>query len=258
VISDSQATKALAEIGVVFLLFTLGLDFSWPRMVAMRREVFGLGFAQVLTVGGLGSVLIHWAGADWIQAVVAGGAISMSSTAIVLHQLTDQSELNRTHGRLSFAVLLFQDLAFVPLLALATALAGGTSEETAPQILRLLVGGILALGIVMIIGRRLLRPLFMEIAHSRLRELFTLTVLLVVLASAWVTLQVGLSMALGAFLAGMMLAETEFRHQVESTIRPFRELLLGCSLFPSACSLTSTCFWRASCWSRYCSLGCWR
>lgn len=227
VISDSQATKALAEIGVVFLLFTLGLDFSWPRMVAMRREVFGLGSAQVLAVGGVGSVLIHWAGADWIQAVVAGGAVSMSSTAIVLHQLTDQSELNRTHGRLSFAVLLFQDLAFVPLLALATALAGGAAEETAPQIARLLIGGVLALGIVMVVGRRLLRPLFMEIAHSRLRELFTLTVLLVVLASAWITLQVGLSMALGAFLAGMMLAETEFRHQVESAIRPFRELLLG-------------------------------
>jgi CPA2 family monovalent cation:H+ antiporter-2 len=227
VISDSQATKALAEIGVVFLLFTLGLDFSWPRMVAMRREVFGLGFAQVLTVGGVGTVLLHWAGADWIQAVVAGGAVSMSSTAIVLHQLTDQSELNRTHGRLSFAVLLFQDLAFVPLLALATALAGGAAEETAPQIARLLIGGVLALGIVMVVGRRLLRPLFMEIAHSRLRELFTLTVLLVVLASAWITLQVGLSMALGAFLAGMMLAETEFRHQVESAIRPFRELLLG-------------------------------
>ena len=121
VISDSQATKALAEIGVVFLLFTLGLDFSWPRMVAMRREVFGLGFAQVLAVGGIGSLPIHWAGADWVQAVVAGGAVSMCSTAIVLHQLTDQSELNRTHGRLAFAVLLFQDLAFVPLLALATA-----------------------------------------------------------------------------------------------------------------------------------------
>jgi CPA2 family monovalent cation:H+ antiporter-2 len=227
VISDSQATKALAEIGVVFLLFTLGLDFSWPRMVAMRREVFGLGFAQVLAVGGIGSLLIHWAGADWVQAVVAGGAVSMSSTAIVLHQLTDQSELNRTHGRLAFAVLLFQDLAFVPLLALATALTGGGAQETAPQIARLLIGGVLALGIVMIVGRRLLRPLFMEIAHSRLRELFTLTVLLVVLASAWITLQVGLSMALGAFLAGMMLAESEFRHQVESAIRPFRELLLG-------------------------------
>ncbi len=227
VIADSQATKALAEIGVVFLLFTLGLDFSWPRMVAMRREVFGLGLAQLVTVGGLGSALLHWGGADWIQSVVAGGAIAMSSTAIVLQQLTDQSELNRTHGRLSFAVLLFQDLAFVPFLALATALGGGSAHESGAQITRLLVGGVLALGIVMIVGRRLLRPLFMEIAHSRLRELFTLTVLLVVLASAWITMQVGLSMALGAFLAGMMLAETEFRHQVESAIRPFRELLLG-------------------------------
>ena len=224
---DSRATHALAEIGVVFLLFTLGLDFSWPRMRAMRREVFGLGLVQMLAVGGPAAVAAYAAGVGWMPAIVVGGAVAMSSTAIVLHQLTDQSELNRTHGRLSFAVLLFQDLAFVPLLAFANAVTLGAGDVSIAGLVRPLAGGVFALLVVMLIGRRVLQPLFYEIAHSRLRELFTLTVLLVVLASAWITQTAGLSMPLGAFLAGMMLAETEYRHQVESAIRPFRELLLG-------------------------------
>jgi CPA2 family monovalent cation:H+ antiporter-2 len=224
---NGAATQTLAEIGVVFLLFTLGLDFSWPRMIAMRREVFGLGLAQVLLVGAVMACIAHASGVDWAPGVVVGGAVAMSSTAIILHQLTDQSELNRTHGRLSFAVLLFQDLAFVPLLALAAALSGGRADFSAAGLLRLVVEGLLALVVVLALGRWLMRPLFYVIAHSRLRELFTLTVLLVVLGCAWMTQLVGLSLALGAFLAGMMLAETEYRHQVESAIRPFRELLLG-------------------------------
>ncbi|MDE2219960.1 MAG: cation:proton antiporter, partial [Gammaproteobacteria bacterium] len=227
VLPDGEATRALAEIGVVFLLFTLGLDFLWARMLAMRREVFGLGTAQLLVVGVAAIGVLRLLGVAWAPAVVVGGAVAMSSTAIVLQQLTDQSELNRTHGRLAFAVLLFQDLAFVPLLALATALVRGGGAFTGLNLVRLVVEGLLALFVVLAIGRWLLRPVFYEIAHSRLRELFTLTVLLVVLSCAWVTAQVGLSMALGAFLAGMMLAETEYRHQVESAVRPFRELLLG-------------------------------
>ncbi len=221
------ATQTLANIGVVFLLFTLGLDFLWARMVAMRREVFGLGAAQLLAVGVAVALLLRTRSVDWVSAAVLGGAVAMSSTAIVLQQLTDQAELNRTHGRLAFAVLLFQDLAFVPLLALATALARGGGAFSATSIARLVAEGLLALIAVLALGRWVLRPLFYEIAHSRLRELFTLTVLLVVLSCAWLTERVGLSMALGAFLAGMMLAETEYRHQVESAVRPFRELLLG-------------------------------
>ena len=224
---NGAATQTLANIGVVFLLFTLGLDFLWARMVAMRREVFGLGAAQMLFVGATVALLLHVLQVGWAPGAVIGGAVAMSSTAIVLQQLTDQAELNRTHGRLSFAVLLFQDLAFVPLLALATALARGGDSFSGANLARLVVEGLLALILVLAIGRWLLRPLFYEIAHSRLRELFTLTVLLVVLSCAWITQQVGLSMALGAFLAGMMLAETEYRHQVESAVRPFRELLLG-------------------------------
>ena len=227
VLPNGAATQTFANIGVVFLLFTLGLDFLWARMLAMRREVFGLGAAQLLAVGLAAALLLHLCAVGWAPAAVLGGAIAMSSTAIVLHQLTDQAELNRTHGRLAFAVLLFQDLAFVPLLALATALARGGGSFSSASLATLVVEGLLALVLVLAVGRWLLRPLFYEIAHSRLRELFTLTVLLVVLSCAWITEKVGLSMALGAFLAGMMLAETEYRHQVESAVRPFRELLLG-------------------------------
>ncbi len=227
VLPESAQTHAIAEIGVVFLLFTLGLEFSFPRMVALRREVFGLGSAQTLVVGGAGAAAAHALGIAWPSAIVVGGALAMCSTAIVLQQLGDQDELNRSHGRLSFGVLLFQDLAFVPLLALATAQAQGEPGFGPELLLRLVVLGLLALVAVLAIGRWALRPLLREIAHSRLRELFTLTALLIVLAAAWVTQRLGLSMALGAFLAGMMLAETEYRHQVEAVIRPFRELLLG-------------------------------
>src|ERR1700728_3704088 len=207
VVPDSDTTRLLAELGVAFLLFTLGLEFSLPRMLAMRREVFGRGALQVLATStafaALGRLLL---GLPWLTAIVLGGAVAMSSTAILLQQLTERAELNRTHGRLAFAILLFQDLAFVPFLALGGLLAAGADRFR--------------------LGESAL-TLFPEIAHSRLRELFTLAVLLVVLASAWVSHLAGLSFALGAFLAGMMLAETEYRHQIESVIRPFRDILLG-------------------------------
>lgn len=234
VLRGGAEERALGEIGVVFLLFTLGLEFSYPRMVAMRREVFGVGSAQTLAITAAGMLLAHWAGAGWPAAIVMGGAMATCSTAIVLQQLGEQDELNRTHGRLSFAVLLFQDLAYVPLLALASVLAqlsvgppvaGGATPGAIA--VRLVALGILALAAVLALGRWVVRPLLHEIAHSRLRELFTLAALLVVLASAWLTERLGLSMTLGAFLAGMMLAESEYTHQIEAVIRPFRELLLG-------------------------------
>ena len=225
VLSESETTNRLAELGVVFLLFTLGLEFSFPRMVSMRREVFGLGAAQVATIAGAVALIARALGVGWLPAIVTGGAIAMSSTAIILHQLTDRAELNRTHGRLAFSMLLFQDLAFVPLLALAS--AENLASFSVKQIGITVAGGALAVVIVLAAGRWLLRPLFQEMAHSRLRELFTLAVLLVVLASAWVSQLAGLSLALGGFLSGMMLGETEYRHQIESTIRPFRDILLG-------------------------------
>jgi CPA2 family monovalent cation:H+ antiporter-2 len=225
-VADSSTTQLLAELGVTFLLFTLGLEFSFPRMIAMRREVFGLGAAQVVATTAVFACTAVAAGVPWLMAIVIGGAISMSSTAIIVHQLTDRAELNRTHGRLAFSMLLFQDLAFVPFLALASALTRGDSFSLASTVISVL-GGVIAVGVVLVMGRRLLRPLFHEIARSGLRELFTLAALFVVLSAAWVSHMAGLSLALGGFLSGMMLGETEYRHQIETVIRPFRDILLG-------------------------------
>jgi CPA2 family monovalent cation:H+ antiporter-2 len=227
VLTDSAATRLLAELGVAFLLFTLGLEFSLPRMLAMRREVFGLGATQVIATAAVFALLARLLDVPWLIAIVLGGAVAMSSTAILLQQLTERAELNRTHGRLAFAMLLFQDLAFVPFLALGAALTAEQNRFSLSGSVAAVVGGVVAIVAVLAAGRWLLRPLFHEIAHSRLRELFTLAVLLVVLASAWASHVAGLSFALGAFLSGMMLAETEYRHQIEAVIRPFRDILLG-------------------------------
>jgi len=225
---DNETTQLLADFGVVFLVFTLGLEFSLPRLVAMRWEVLGVGGAQVLVTTGLvaAAAIIFFNIAPAV-AVVVGGAVAMSSTAIIIAQLTEQSENNRTHGRLAVAICLFQDLSFPLFLALVSVLTAG-GEAASPTHIAVAVGSaILALLLVLAAGRWLLHPLFVMIASVRSAELFSLAVLLVVLASAWATHAVGLSLALGAFLAGMMLAETEFRHQVEATIRSYREVLLG-------------------------------
>jgi len=227
-ISASSTTRELPELGVAFLLFTLGLEFSFPRMLAVRREVFGLGSLQVAATAAIIALIARLLGQSWLVAALIGGAVAMSSTAIILSQLTDRAEINRTHGRLAFSMLLFQDLAVVPFLAVASGLErAGSASFAFKQIAVSAAGGALALVVVLAAGRWLLRPLFHEIAHSRLRELFTLAVLFVVLAAAWTSSIAGLSLAVGAFLAGMMLAETEYRHQIEAVIRPFRDILLG-------------------------------
>jgi CPA2 family monovalent cation:H+ antiporter-2 len=226
--ADNETTQLLADFGVVFLVFTLGLEFSLPRLVAMRWEVLGVGGAQVLITTGIiaaGAVMLF--GIAPAVGVAAGGAMAMSSTAIIIAQLTEQSENNRTHGRLAVAICLFQDLSFPLLLALVSALGNGGRAADAAHILSAIGIAATALLLVLAAGRWLLRPLFLLIASVRSAELFSLAVLLAVLASAWATHAAGLSLALGAFLAGMMLAETEFRHQIEATIRSYREVLLG-------------------------------
>jgi monovalent cation:H+ antiporter-2, CPA2 family len=226
--ADNETTQLLADFGVVFLVFTLGLEFSLPRLVAMRWEVLGVGGAQVLiTTGIIAAGAIMFFDVAPAVAVVVGGAVAMSSTAIIIAQLTEQSENNRTHGRLAVAICLFQDLSFPLLLALISALGNGGRAADAAHILGAIGFAVAALLLVLAAGRWLLRPLFLMIASVRSAELFSLAVLLAVLASAWATHAAGLSLALGAFLAGMMLAETEFRHQIEATIRSYREVLLG-------------------------------
>lgn len=224
---SGETTQVLAEFGVVFLVFTLGLEFSLPRMLVMRREVLGLGGAQVFVTSALLAGIFWWLGVKPLLAILIGGALAMSSTAVAIRQLTEQLELNHAHGRLAIGILLFQDLAFVPLLALENALHGNAETFEIGAIVGALLRGAAALLIVLAMGQWLLRPLFHEIGKARSTELFTLAVLLVALTSAWATHAVGLSMALGAFLAGMMLGETEYRHQIETVIRPFRDILLG-------------------------------
>jgi monovalent cation:H+ antiporter-2, CPA2 family len=226
-VQDTEITRALAEFGVVFLLFTLGLEFSLPRMIAMRHEVFAVGGAQLVVTAAVFGGVAWWLGAPAAVAIVLGGAVAMSSTAIVMQQLVEQDEMNRTHGRLAFGILLFQDLAFVPFLALAGVISVAGEDWGTGEVGFAVLKAAAALAIVLAAGRWLLRPMFHEIARSRTRELFTLAVLFVAIAAAWATHAVGLSLALGAFLAGMMLAETEYRYQVESGIRPFRDTLLG-------------------------------
>jgi monovalent cation:H+ antiporter-2, CPA2 family len=220
-------TPILADLGVVFLVFTLGLEFSLPRMIAMRREAFLIGGLQVmLTTTAIAAVLWTLKVSPLI-AIMIGGALAMSSTAIVIRQLGEQAELNRTHSRIAIGILLFQDLAFVPLLALESALAGNAAERGAWQIVEAIVEAAIALALVLTFLRWLVRPLFHEIGRARSTELFTLATLMVIVGAAWATHAVGLSLALGGFLAGMLLAETEYRHQLETVIRPFRDVLIG-------------------------------
>jgi len=226
-VEATETTHTLAEFGVVFLLFTLGLEFSLPRLIAMRGEVFTVGGLQVCGTAAAFAAFGWALGIAPPVAILLGGAVAMSSTAIVLRQLTQQDELNRTHGRLAFGVLLFQDLAIVPFLALAGVLAAPQEQYTLVEIALALGKAAVALIIVLASGRWLLRPLFHEIAASHSPELFTFAVLFVAIGASWATHAAGLSFALGAFLAGMMLAETEYRYQVEAGIRPFRDTLLG-------------------------------
>ena len=227
-VDDSATTRLLAEFGITFLLFTLGLEFSRPRLVAMRAEVVGIGGLQVLvTAGVVAGIAIAGFGIAPATAIVTGGAIAMSSTAIIVAQLTEQSENNSSHGRIAVAICLFQDLAFTVLLALESSLRNGGPAGGARGVVQSIAFAALALAIVLAAGRWWLRPLFHAIASVRSTELFALTALLVVLAAAWATRAAGLSLALGGFLAGMMLAETEFRHQVEASIRSYRDVLVG-------------------------------
>lgn len=227
-ISNAQQTQLLAEFGVVFLLFTLGLEFSLHRLMLMRRAVFLLGGGQVaLTTIAIWAVGVYWFELKPGMALVVSAAFAMSSTAVVVKQLADQRELALGHGQRAVAVLLFQDLAVIPFLILIPELAHGTPGDLGVNLAWAAGKSVLALGLILIAGRWLLRPVFYRVAAARSSELFTLAVLLFTLAASWITQNLGLSLALGAFLVGMSLSETEFRHQIEAEIRPFRDVLLG-------------------------------
>jgi CPA2 family monovalent cation:H+ antiporter-2 len=233
-VGDSSATHGLAEYGVVFLMFSIGLEFSLPKLMSMRRIVFGLGFAQViLTI--VAAMAFGWATAyllpqfvqmSWQAAFALGGALAMSSTAIVSKILTERVELETPHGQRIIGVLLFQDLALVPLLIVVPALASESGD-----LLRTLAWAsakaIVVLALLLFFGNKLMRGWFQIVVKRRSQELFMLNLLLITLGAAWITERAGLSLALGAFIAGMLISETEYKHQVEEDIKSFRDVLLG-------------------------------
>jgi CPA2 family monovalent cation:H+ antiporter-2 len=225
-IPDSEGARYLAEFGVVFLMFSIGLEFSLPRLMTMRLTVFGFGGAQV------GLTIVFTALTAWLldlpllAAVALGGIMSMSSTAIVSKLLAERLEIQTPHGRQIFGALLFQDLAVVPLLILIPAFAR-ESETMATDLMLAMLKAVAVLGFLLFIGQRIMRPWFQWVAGRKSPELFTLNLLLFTLGLAFLTESAGLSLALGAFLAGMLVSETEYRYQVEDDIKPFRDVLLG-------------------------------
>ena len=226
-LQESEGVHFLAEFGVVFLLFTIGLEFSLPKMIAMRGAVLGLGGAQVVITAVIVAIIALSIGTTGPSAFVLGGVAALSSTAIVVKQLVEQIELNQAHGTTALSILLFQDLAAIPFLVIIPVLAGEAGQSVWIPLVWAMLKATLVFGLIMAVGYWLLRPLFHEIARARSAELFTLAVLLVSLAAAWATHAAGLSLALGAFLAGMMLGETEYRHQIEADIASFEGLLLA-------------------------------
>jgi CPA2 family monovalent cation:H+ antiporter-2 len=229
VITGQAIMQTIAELGIVFLMFSLGLEFSLPRLIAMRMLVLGVGGLQVLFTSSLFFWLAWWWGLSLPQALVVSGTLALSSTAVVIKQLGEQKQLHTRRAQLGVSVLLFQDLAVVPLLVMIPILArpeiqgGALLAEIAWATLK----GLFALFSLLAVGKWLLPLLFHEVARARSDELFVLTALLVALLAASLTQWMGLSMALGAFLAGMMLGESHYRHQLEVDIRPFRDVLMG-------------------------------
>jgi len=225
-IPDSADERYLAEFGVVFLMFSIGLEFSLPRLMTMRATVFGFGGAQVGATIALTTLIAWLLDLPALAAVALGGIMAMSSTAIVSKLLAERLEIQTTHGRQIFGALLFQDLAVVPLLILIPAFARESDTMTVDLALAMLKA-VAVLGFLLFVGQRVMRPWFQWVAARKSPELFTLNLLLFTLGLAFLTESAGLSLALGAFLAGMLVSETEYRYQVEDDIKPFRDVLLG-------------------------------
>jgi len=223
---DSDGARYLAEFGVVFLMFTIGLEFSLARLYSMKRIVFGLGAMQVLASIVLVMIVGRLAGLGWGAGFALGGTLAMSSTAILSKLLSDRLELDSKHGREAIGVLLFQDIAVVPLLILIPTLSG-SADALFGTLALATVKAVVLLGLVLFFGQGLMRRWFFLVARQKSAELFMLNVLFITLGLAWMTETAGLSLALGAFLAGMLISETEYRYHVEEDIKPFRDVLLG-------------------------------
>ena len=227
-IDNPQSVANISELGVVLLLFIIGLELSPRRLWVMRKSVFGVGLAQVLLTGStIGVVALFVFGQPLNSAIVLGLGLALSSTAFGLQSLAERKELTSPHGRLAFAILLFQDIAAIPLIAMVPLLAGGSHSASAAENLNHGLQVLASIAVVVVGGRYLLRPIFRVVSKAALPEVFTATALLVVIGTAWLMELAGISMALGAFLAGLLLADSEYRHELESQIEPFKGLLLG-------------------------------
>ena len=234
-LADNNATtQHLAEFGIVFLMFSIGLEFSLSQLMAMRRFVFGLGMAQVvltiLATVAFGMLLATQLPAriqiSWQAAFALGGALAMSSTAIAVKMMTERLEMETPHGRKIIGILLFQDLAVVPLLIMIPSLSK-PPEVLAETLFFAALKAIFVLVLLLFFGQKIMRKWFTIVVKQRSQELFMLNLLLITLGAAWITEQAGLSLALGAFVAGMLVSETQYKHQVEEDIKPFRDVLLG-------------------------------
>ncbi|GLX79854.1 potassium transporter [Thalassotalea insulae] len=224
---ESVDYEHFAELGIVFLLFTLGLEFSLPKLMAMRHLVVAVGSLQVGISMLIFMSIALFLGQSFASAIVIGGILALSSTAIVIRQLSESGAMKRKSGQISVAVLLFQDVAVVPLLIIIPMFAEQSDTSMVLELLLALVKGVFVVGILLSVGKWVLPRIFNLVAQVRTDELFVLTTLLVTLVAAALTQWFGLSMALGAFLAGMMLGESQYKHQLEADIRPYRDILLG-------------------------------
>ena len=230
-VGEARNVEGIAQLGVVFLLFLIGLELSLQRLWTMRRYVVGLGGLQVLITAAVIDGVETAAGQPPAVALVIGLSLALSSTAIVLELLSKQERLTSSVGRTSFSVLLAQDLAVVPILVLVSILAAGPGRSVLTSLVSALVSAVIALGVIVVLGRLLMRPLFRLVASTRSRDLFIATVLFVIVSAGVIADRAGLSMALGAFVAGLLLAETEYRKAIEAAVEPFKGLLLGIFFF---------------------------
>jgi monovalent cation:H+ antiporter-2, CPA2 family len=230
-VGDAKDVAGIAELGIVFLLFLIGLELSLSRLLTMRRLVFGLGGLQVVATTALLAAAADHAGLNHSEALILGACLSLSSTAIVLELLSNQERLTSTLGRATFSVLLAQDLAVIPILIFISLLAAGPGGSVLQSLGRAFLQAVVALTAIVLFGRLLMRPLFRLVASTRSRELFIAAVLFVVIAAGVVASEAELSMELGAFVAGLLLAETEYRKAVEAAVEPFKGLLLGIFFF---------------------------
>jgi CPA2 family monovalent cation:H+ antiporter-2 len=228
---DPKNVSGFAELGIVFLLFLIGLELSYQRLVTMRRLVFGLGSLQVVLSTALIAGIAVLAGAKPAAAIVIGSCLALSSTAIVIEVLSNQRRMSTAVGRTSFSILLAQDIAVVPILLFVSFLGNSVGSSVAAGLVLALTNAALAIGFIVLVGRILVRPLLRLVASTESDELFVAAILFVIVGSAVAAGLAGLSMALGAFVAGLLLSETEFRKAIETTIEPFKGLLLGLFFF---------------------------